>query len=172
MGFLLLLPFFLVRFGLLSLLSKEALKRAAFFAPPDGREKAAYGLYQISNAAIILCFPFLQIERLPAYVFVLGLIVYTLGLTLLTVSVVNFAFPSDDGVNRTGLYGLSRNPMYVAYFVFFIGCALMTQSLILLAFVLIFQIAAHWIILSEERWCVQQFGEPYRQYMRRVRRYL
>ena len=62
--------------------------------------------------------------------------------------------------------------MYVAYFLFFTGCALLTQSPLLFAFVLVFQVAAHWIVLSEERWCIRQFGEAYRQYMKTVRRYL
>ncbi|WMM26253.1 hypothetical protein RBU61_06140 [Tissierella sp. MB52-C2] len=41
-GFLLLIPFILIKYGLLSILNKEGLKRAAFFAPLIGREKAAY----------------------------------------------------------------------------------------------------------------------------------
>jgi protein-S-isoprenylcysteine O-methyltransferase Ste14 len=35
-----------------------------------------------------------------------------------------------------------------------------------------FQISAHWIILSEERWCIKKFGEEYIKYMNRVRRYI
>lgn len=62
--------------------------------------------------------------------------------------------------------------MYVAYFICFIGMALLTQSLILLCIVVIFQISAHWIILSEEKWCMEKFGESYKQYMKRVRRYI
>ncbi|MBU9727326.1 methyltransferase [Diplocloster modestus] len=61
--------------------------------------------------------------------------------------------------------------MYVAYFIFFLGCVLLTQSLLLLVFVLIFQITAHWMIRAEERWCIGQFGSTYLQYMKKVRRY-
>ena len=43
---------------------------------------------------------------------------------------------------------------------------------VLLALVLVFQGSAHWIILAEERWCQETFGEAYRQYRGRVRRYL
>ena len=39
MGFILLIPFFLFRFGLLSILNKEAVKRAAYFAPLLNKEK-------------------------------------------------------------------------------------------------------------------------------------
>jgi protein-S-isoprenylcysteine O-methyltransferase Ste14 len=37
---------------------------------------------------------------------------------------------------------------------------------------LVFQISAHWIILSEERWCVNKFGQEYINYMNKVRRYI
>ena len=47
MEILLLLPFFLIRFGLLSLLNKEAVGRAAYFAPLQGNEKTACIFYQI-----------------------------------------------------------------------------------------------------------------------------
>lgn len=135
MGFLLLLPFFVVRFGLLFLLNQEVMKRAAYFAPLLDSEKVAYWLYQISNVAIVLCLLFLNIKLAPIWLLCTGVAVYA------------------------------------AYFMVFFGCVLLTQSPVLLVFVLVFQITAHWIIRSEERWCIQRFGDEYLQYMERVRRY-
>ena len=172
MGIFLLVPFFLIRFGLLSRLSKEAVKRAAAFAPLVGWERAAYWVYQLSNAGIFLCLAFLRIGPVPSGSFFAGLALYLAGLALLAVSVVNFAAPEKNGINRNGIYRVSRNPMYVAYFVFFLGCALLTRSPVLLVLILVFQTAAHWIILSEERWCAEKFGEEYVQYKNEVRRYL
>jgi protein-S-isoprenylcysteine O-methyltransferase Ste14 len=51
-------------------------------------------------------------------------------------------------------------------------CGLLVGSWIYLAILLVFQVSVHYVILSEERWCINQFGEDYRRYMRRVRRYL
>lgn len=34
------------------------------------------------------------------------------------------------------------------------------------------KISAHWIILAEERWCIKKFGEEYKNYMNKVRRYI
>ncbi len=172
MGLLLLLPFFLVRFGLLALLNKDAVKRAAYFAPLEGGERAAYWLYQGATAAIIAGLGFLKIPSAQGWRFGAGLAIYVLGLVLLTLSVIAFAVPVENGFHQNGVYRLSRNPMYVAYFVFFAGCALITRSWGLFGFVLLFQVTGHWIILSEERWCVQQFGEAYLRYQKRVRRYL
>lgn len=165
------IPLILIRFGLLSILDKEALKRAAFFAPLIGNEKAAYWFYQISNILIFVYLCFLKITTDP-YWFYVGLVIYGLGVLLCLVSVLNFAKPAENGINLNGIYQISRNPMYVAYFIYFLGCVLLTQSLILLTILLVFQISAHWIILSEERWCIKKFGEEYINYLNKVRRYI
>ncbi len=170
-AFLLLVPFILIRFVLLNILDKEALRRAAFFAPLIGKERVAYLFYQISNSLFFVYLCFLKIRTEP-YWFYAGLVIYGLGALLCIISVSNYAKPSENGINLKGLYQVSRNPMYVAYFIYFLGCVLLTQSLILLAILLIFQITAHWIILSEERWCIERFGQEYLNYMSKVRRYI
>lgn len=171
-GFLLLIPFLLIRFGLLALLDREAVGRAAHFAPMSGGELPAYWAYQISNAAILIYLCFCRVETRPLWLFAGGLTVYVLGLLACGASMVSFAAPSGGEPLTKGLYRFSRNPMYGAYFLLFLGCALLVQSPALGGMVLIFQISAHWIILAEERWCLERFGESYRQYMARVRRYL
>lgn len=172
MAFLLLVPFFLVRFGLLGLLGREAVGRAAHFAPLKGKERAAYVLYQAAQAAMLICPFFLRVKTEPAWLFRAGVIVYAAGLILLARSVVDFAAPAEGGLRQNGLYRFSRNPMYVAYFLFFLGCALLARSPVWFALVLVFQVSAHWIVLSEERWCAQRFGDAYLAYTKRVRRYL
>lgn len=170
-GFLLLIPFMLIRFGLLGMLSKEGLKRAASFAPLIGKEKIAYWFYQISNVLIFVYLFFLKVTADPHW-FYAGLVTYGFGVLLCIASVLNFAKPAENGINLKGLYRISRNPMYMAYFIYFLGCVLLTRSLLLLAILMVFQISSHWIILSEERWCIKKFGEEYKDYMNRVRRYI
>lgn len=170
-GFLLLLPFVLIRFGVLSLFHAEGLTRAAFFAPLIGREKDAYWVYQFSNILFFVYLFFLQVAA-DSYWFLIGLATYGLGALLCLISVISFAKPEENGINTKGLYGISRNPMYVAYFIYFLGCVLLTQSLLLFIILIIFQLSAHWIILSEERWCIQKFGDEYIRYMNKVRRYI
>ena len=171
-GFLLLIPFLLIRFGVLSHLDRAAVKRAAFFAPMAGKEIAAYWIYQLSNAAIFIVLFFLKVPIDFSWQFWSGTLFYLLGLVLCTASVIDFAAPSGVGLNQNGLYRLSRNPMYLSYFILFMGCALLTHSVLLGGIVIIFQLSSHWIILSEERWCIGRFGDAYRQYMKRVRRYI
>lgn len=170
-GFLLLVPFLIIRFVLLSSLSRQAVGRAAHFAPVRGAGKAAYYIYQLSTAGIFLLPIFLKIAADFSWKFYLGLICYVCGLILCAAAIISFSAPDDRGMNSGGLYRFSRNPMYIAYFVCFAGVALLTQSLALFGTVLVFQVSAHWIILAEERWCIETFGSAYRQYMERVGRY-
>ena len=90
---------------------------------------------------------------------------------LCAISMRDFARPDANGMNTKGLYRYSHNPMYVAYFVCFLGIAFLTKSMIFFLILVIFQTAAHWIILSEERWCLEKFGKSYQDYQDKVRRY-
>lgn len=167
---IMLIPIFFIRYIVLGAVSKDALKRASHFAPLQGNEKMAYVIYQLSTVAIIVTLFFYRIVVHTNW-FYIGLSVYALGLVLYTVSVIDFAKPKSNGLNVNGLYRVSRNPMYVAYFVYFLGCTMLAQSWLLFLFVLVFQLSSHWIIRSEERWCIEKFGEPYIEYMKKVRRY-
>ena len=73
-GAILLLPFLAVRFGLLGVLDRRALPRAAHFAPMEGGERIAYGVYQLSNAGIFLALFFLRVRAGAPLWFVSGLL--------------------------------------------------------------------------------------------------
>lgn len=167
----LLLPLLAVRYGLLALLDQSALRRAAFFPPLLGKAKVAYYAYQASTLFLFVYLFFLSV-RAGGPLFYAGLTVYGLGFAVCTASVFSFARPDQDGINRGGMYRCSRNPMYIGYFLYFLGCALLTRSIPLFIALAVFQTATHWIILSEEKWCTRLFGEEYLTYKRQVRRYL
>ena len=108
-AFLLLVPLLLLGYGILGMISKEALKRASFFAPLQGKEKIAYWVYQFTTACIFIYLLFLRIKVYSVWFFI-GLVVFILGTVLYTVSIVNYAMPKTNGINVDGLYRLSRNP--------------------------------------------------------------
>lgn len=170
-AFILLIPILFLRYGILGMISKEALKRAGVFAPLKGREKIAFWVYQFTTVIIFIYLLFLRIKADSVW-FYIGLVIFIFGTVLFTVSVINYARPKTNGINVNGLYKISRNPMYVSYFVYFLGCAILTNSWILFVLLIVFQTSSHWIILSEERWCIENFGEEYIKYMNKVRRYI
>ena len=171
-GFILLLPFFFIRFVVLAVLDRTSLQRAAMFAPLKGNEKTAYYIYLLTNAGVILYPFFLTVKPKLSPLFLVGLICYLLGLLLCLFTVKAFSSPDKSGLNTDGIYRFSRNPMYVSYFFCFLGMALLTRSLLLLGVVLPFQVSGHFIILSEERWCRKKFGAAYEEYCRKVPRYI
>ncbi|MCB2014365.1 MAG: isoprenylcysteine carboxylmethyltransferase family protein [Sphingobium sp.] len=74
----------------------------------------------------------------------------------------------DDGV-----YSMTRNPMYLGMALLYTGLAIAFRSigalLLLPAVILIIQTQ---VIAREERYMEEKFGDPYRAYKGRVRRWL
>lgn len=172
-AFTLMLPFFAVRLVLLPLLNRGAAERAAHTAPVfDGWEKFAGNIYQLTSIAIFIYPVFMRAEPDFSWQFWTGAACYVLGIALCVASVVAYAKPDESGLVTGGVYRFSRNPMYIAYFFVFLGVTALTKSPILLSLVIVNQISVHWIILSEERWCLDTYGEAYESYMGRVRRYI
>ena len=84
-GVLLFLPFLLIRFGLLAAKNRQALPRAAHFAPMQGREKIAYAVYQLATLGILLALCAGRIQTGSTGTWYGGLTVYLLGLVLCAV---------------------------------------------------------------------------------------
>lgn len=152
-------------------ISKEALERAKFFPPTEGKEQSAFYVYQITILILLIYLFFAEIKFNSTLNFT-GLLVYLSGTILYLKSIVDFARPENTGINKTGLYKYSRNPMYVAFFLYFLGCSLLINSWFYFIILMVFQISVHYLILSEERWCVKKFGKEYNDYMKKVRRYI
>ena len=95
----LLIPFLLIRFPLLSHFGKNALSRAAYFAPVQGKEKIAYMIYQLSNLALFITPFLLEIKFDFSVFFYAGIAIYLLGLVLCAISMRDFARPHANGMN-------------------------------------------------------------------------
>ncbi len=73
----------------------------------------------------------------------------------------------------TGPYAYSRNPMYIAWTLINIGIAFMVNTVWVLMFMSAALIYTHWVVIPrEEQHLEGTFGDEYRRYKRRVRRYL
>jgi protein-S-isoprenylcysteine O-methyltransferase Ste14 len=73
----------------------------------------------------------------------------------------------------TGPYRFTRNPIYLAMFGGLIGLAMAFDSLWLLAALVIFALVIRFgVVAREEAYLERKFGDVYRQYRSRVRRWL
>lgn len=73
----------------------------------------------------------------------------------------------------TGPYRVSRNPIYVSMVLLLIGIGCWANSVWFLAFAVLDAVALHiGVIIPEERYLEDKFGETYLSYKRTVRRWI
>jgi len=168
-GFLLIIPLLGLRLVLPALLRKETLAQLDYFPPVIGREQIALKVYFLTNTFLIFSPLLAKISTSMPWILI-GWAIYALGLIVFGLSVWNFCNTSGVLI-RAGIYRFSRNPMYIGYCLIFIGVGFLIGSWFHLAIALIYQSAAHFLILSEERWCRATFGAEFTDYLKKVHRY-
>lgn len=102
------------------------------------------------------------------------------GLALLFLSLVSFGKSFRVGIDQNrpdklvtaGIFAISRNPIYVAFWLVLLGQFLLFSNLI----PLIYLAAATWLfhrqVLREEEFMRRYYGQEFSDYCHRVRRYL
>jgi protein-S-isoprenylcysteine O-methyltransferase Ste14 len=98
---------------------------------------------------------------------------------LFAASLRSFATSWRIGIDRehppplvtSGVFAWTRNPIYTAFDMIIIGAFLVHGRLVVLLVGLIMIVLVHGVVLREERFLDQQFGDAFRKYTKRVRRY-
>ena len=72
----------------------------------------------------------------------------------------------------SGIYSLSRNPIYVFFDLYFLGTFLLNGALIFALLTLFIGLILHLQILQEEQFLLRVFGQAYRAYCARTGRYI
>lgn len=104
--------------------------------------------------------------------FYVGLPFTLLGLVAYTAVLVNWAGTPPGKPVTSGLYRYSRNPMYVAAFLVFLGISIASASWLFLLFTIIITAGCVLFADLEEKGCLKQYGEIYRQYVDRTPRWI
>jgi protein-S-isoprenylcysteine O-methyltransferase Ste14 len=110
----------------------------------------------------------------------LGVFLLGLGMILFILAYVNFGSSWRIGIDRKspgslvtgGIFGVTRNPIYVASHLLIFGIFLINGTWFFLIFALLAVVAIHFQILREEEFLRKQYGRSYEDYCRRVARYL
>jgi len=105
---------------------------------------------------------------------VLGLGITGWGRTLMARAGTNVnPFQPTTALVTTGPFRFSRNPLYVGLTLAYLGGALLTNSVWVLALLVPVLLVMHYgVVRREERYLEAKFGDAYRAYRGRVRRYL
>ncbi len=101
------------------------------------------------------------------------------GVAVLVLSLVSFGNSFRVGIDvdqpgrlvTTGIFAVSRNPIYVGFFLFLVGQLLVFPNWVLLAYLVGGTWLFHRQVLREEEFMRQRHGQEYLEYCSRVRRY-
>jgi len=110
--------------------------------------------------------------KIGSNVFIPGIILFVLGLVGFVIALFNFKNAPFDQLVTGGLYRISRHPQQLMFFISFLGICVTIGSWLALLLQMISSVFLHTRILAEEKACLERYGDSYRDYMKRVPRYI
>lgn len=139
-----------------------------------------YSILVVWGAAVLQSWGIgLSVLEVPAVVTGIALAVWAVGFTFLFLgrfglgSSFRLGTPKESTDLRTsGLYGVSRNPMYVGMYATVLASALYTMNPLVWVLGAFVVAVHHRIVLAEEEHMRTAFGREYDEYCRRVGRYI
>ncbi len=124
-------------------------------------------LFILSWFALVILTPL----KIGHIVFILGGAIYLLGLLGFVLSLLNFKDTLLDQPVTKGLYRISRNPQQVSILLSYLGISIAIGSWVAVFLITVGAFMGHIRVIAEERSCLQQYGDSFRQYIERVPRY-
>ncbi len=123
--------------------------------------------------------PSIFLATIPA--FILGVLFVMVGLVVMLPALVKFfktkntLIPNKPATSlqTSGIYSITRNPMYLGLLNIYIGIAFLKGNwwtLMLVPFVIL--IVTYLVILKEESYLGRAFGDGYVEYRKKVRRWI
>ena len=79
---------------------------------------------------------------------------------------------TQDKLVTTGMFAISRNPLYLCIILFLLGMLLIHRNIVITAAVIAFMLVVHRQILREEVFLTRHYGAEFVEYCKKVRRYL
>jgi protein-S-isoprenylcysteine O-methyltransferase Ste14 len=161
--------YYILTLPLMRLINKDALEKSDVAAPKNIYNKTEKGIVSFYQNSFILLFIysiFLPLKSGSIWFYV-GLPICLVGLILLTISFFNFATAPPGEPLTKGLYRFSRHPVYLSQMLMFIGVGIASASWIFLLLTVLRTIASFMLIPPEERFCLEKYGDAYREYTKR-----
>ena len=156
------------------LVGKEVCQRASGLASEMKTSRAykitSYVSMVVELMAIVysIFLPF----KLGTMWFYIGLTIFLLGLVILTIASVNFTVaPMNVPITR-GIYRYSRHPLYLASLLIYISVGIASASWVFLLIFIVQLVSISIAAVEEERYCLEEYGGSYREYMNRTPRWI
>ncbi|MFY9152244.1 MAG: methyltransferase [Prolixibacteraceae bacterium] len=114
-----------------------------------------------------------EVQKLLAVLFLIPANLIVVPAYLSMGLITNIGLPSGKHELRTsGIYRISRNPMYASFIFLNTATFLYLPSILLLLIMIYGMVVHHFIILGEEKYLEKEFGEAYKSYKSKVPRYI
>jgi protein-S-isoprenylcysteine O-methyltransferase Ste14 len=101
----------------------------------------------------------------------IGLIIYIMGVSISTMAIYDFLTSPKDIPVTTGIYRFSRHPIYLGLVLVFIGTSIACLSWVFSVFTIVYIFLTHILVISEEQFCLKNYGESYNEYLKRTPRW-
>lgn len=154
----------------------------------DGDPPINRAVFYSSKYAIVLIWAAMVIQiwgvnlaffAIPDYIRTISLIFWLAGFSLLFIGRFSMGWsfrigsPKEEtSLTQDGLFSFSRNPMYLGVFSTLLATVLYTLNPLIFFIVLFIVIAHHKIVIAEEKYLNEVFGEQYLVYCKKTRRYI
>lgn len=169
-AWLLSLPFFALGLFFIGL-KRDLAKRMSDMTGYTSKEKALTILASTAPYPFMIATVWTPLSaKLP--LLSLGIALYILGMVLFIASLKIIIETPHDKPFRSGPYRFSRNPLYLAASIVFLGICVATANIVLAGYLVIAVLLQHFMILAEERVCREKYGLNFENYLKSVPRYL
>ena len=159
---------------LVMMLADQNAQQRTHIPPEARRNQLERSISLIANLvwlAALIYSAFLPL-RLKTNWFPLGLSTFILGLICLGAATWSFMTAPSDAPITSGINRFTRHPMYLATFLTSLWTGMATASLLFILLSALMAGCFRQEALIEERICLEQYGDAYREYRERVPRWL
>ena len=144
--------------------------------------EVVFGIPFLASVALQFVIPLSLSQGILRQALILvGIILIIIGIGFIVLARREFAQygqPTDPGhptskVVKTGVFAISRNPLYLGGSIFLLGIALLLNTLWAIVMLLLSIIICHYVlIVPEELYLATKFGNEYEEYTASVNRWL
>ena len=157
-------------------MSKEAktrTKRAPQFVPFKKKKEKILAL---STHAVIMPFSmiysiFLPLKTGTAWLY-MGLVFFILTLVMSLMTTLGFATTPVDKPVTSGIYRISRHPIYLSGFLLYLSIGIACASWVMMLCAILWIVIFYMVVPAEEHFLIGKYGDAYCEYMKRTPRWI
>jgi len=152
---------------------KTRTKRAPQFVPFNKKKEKILAL---STHVVIMPFSIIYSVFLPLQIgtawFYIGLVIFISALVVSLMTTISFATTPVDQPVTNGIYRISRHPIYFSGFLLYLGIGIICASWVIILCAILWIVFLHIVVPTEESFLIGQYGDAYRDYMKKTPRWI